>query len=277
MPGINGLEIAEEAAKLSPSPRVVICSIVTDIDFVEAAREAGVSAYVFKTRIERELKLAIKTAAQGGFFASPAVTLKVPGKPQWALSGAYLESCNCDVTCPRISLTPPKAYECTTLVGWRIDYGSYDDTNLSGLNVAAAMYSPRDSSKWKLGLYIDDRATPNQKDALGRIFTGEAGGHPEQLANEVAVLLGVRTVPIEFQSEGNHRRLQIEGIADLEIEGVHGYGGYPITITNHPLGTAPGFPAELSKSKRLSFSDYGLEWNVAEKSGFFSPFRYASW
>lgn len=125
-------------------------------------------------------------------------------------------------------------------------------------------------------MYIDDRGTIEQRDALERIFTGEAGGHLVRLAKEVAVFLGVRTVPIDFQGKARRWSLQIPGIAKVEIEGMRGYGGEPVTITNHPLGAAPGFPAELGKAKRLSFSDFGLEWNETRKSGFFARFRYES-
>jgi hypothetical protein len=274
LPWLNSIRIGEEVATLSPSPRIVICSTVTDRDVIEAARQAGASAYVFKTRIERELKLAVKAAARGIFFASPAATPKVLGKPQWELSGAYLESCNCEITCPRVSLAPPRALLCTALIGWQIESGNFDNTNLSGLNVAAAMYSPRNSSKWRLGMYIDERATPEQNEALGRIFTGEAGGHLVRLAKEVAVFLGVRIAPIEFRGKARHWSLQIPGIAEVEIEGVRGSGGAPITITNHPLGAAPGFPAKLGKSRRLSYSDYGLEWKETKASGFFARFHY---
>ena len=273
MPWLNGIRIGEEIATLSPNPRVVICSTVTDLDVVEAARQAGVSAYIFKSRIDGELNMAVQTAAPGRFFASPAAKRRVSRRPRWLLSGTYIESCNCDLTVPRISLTPPNDL-CTTLIGWQIEYGSFDSTILSGLNVAAAMYSPRNASKWRLGVYIDIRATPEQEDALGRIYTGDAGGHLAYLANEVALLLGVRVVPIDFRGERKRRRLQIAGIAHVEIEGVPEHDGHPITVMNRPLAATLDFPAELGKSKRLSYSDYGLHWELTEKRGFFARFRY---
>lgn len=274
MPELNGIRVAEESAKLSPSPRVVLCSILTDLNVMEAAREAGASGYIVKARVAKDLLPAVRTALQGKFFASPAVAPKIPEKPQWALSGAYLETCNCDMRCPRISLSPPTITECTAMFAWQIEQGIFDETDLSGLNVAAAMYSPRNSEKWRLGVYVDDRATSQQRDALGKIFTGEAGGHLAHLANEVSVLLGVRSAAIEFRADERSRHLRISGIADLDIEAVRGYSGHPITLTNHPLSAAPGFPVELGKAKRLSYSDHGLKWNVADASGFFAPFSY---
>jgi DNA-binding NarL/FixJ family response regulator len=70
MPGLNGIEISRELAKSSSSPPVVICSVETDPEVVEAAQRAGALAYVFKVRIEKDLILAVKSALQGKPFAS---------------------------------------------------------------------------------------------------------------------------------------------------------------------------------------------------------------
>jgi DNA-binding NarL/FixJ family response regulator len=71
MPVLNGIEVAGELAKNPPSPPVVICSVETDPEIVEAARQAGAVAYVFKARIEKDLILAVKSALQGKPFVSP--------------------------------------------------------------------------------------------------------------------------------------------------------------------------------------------------------------
>ena len=71
MPGLNGIEVMQELAKSSQDPPIVICSVETDPEVVEAARQAGAVAYVFKTRIEKDLILAVKSAAQN----SPVLAL----------------------------------------------------------------------------------------------------------------------------------------------------------------------------------------------------------
>ena len=63
-------------------------------------------------------------------------------------------------------------------------------------------------------------------------------------------------------------------MAEAEIEAIEGQGGAEVTISNHPLCVAPGYPAVAAKSKRLSYKDHGLEWELSEKNGFFSPFSY---
>lgn len=71
MPVLNGLEVTKELTKHSPS--VVICSVETDPDIVDAARRAGALGYVCKMRAEKDLVLAVKTVLQGRSFTSPGL------------------------------------------------------------------------------------------------------------------------------------------------------------------------------------------------------------
>jgi len=70
MPRLNGIEVARELARDAQPPAVAMCSVETDSEVVEAARQAGAQAYVFKARIERDLMLAAKSALVHKVFVS---------------------------------------------------------------------------------------------------------------------------------------------------------------------------------------------------------------
>jgi DNA-binding NarL/FixJ family response regulator len=70
MPGLNGIRVAKELADHPPSPAVVICSVESDPEIVEAARQAGALGYVFKARIRKDLIVAVKSVARGQSFVS---------------------------------------------------------------------------------------------------------------------------------------------------------------------------------------------------------------
>ena len=195
---------------------------------------------------------------------------------KWHLAGTYFEACNCDVACPCVFLSPPTTGECKALIGWHIDEGSFGDVTLDGLNVALYVHSPGNmaQSKWKAALYLDERATQPQKDGLTQIFSGQAGGHPAALGSFIEEVLGVKSVPIEYQAEGKRRSLRIPNVAEAEIEALAGQGDAKVTISNHPLCVAPGQTAVVGKSKRVSYRDHGLQLEVSEKNGFYSPFTY---
>lgn len=194
----------------------------------------------------------------------------------WRVSGHYLESCNCKPACPCVFLSPPTEGDCTVVVGWHIDSGNFGSVDLSGLNVALAVDSPgaMHEVQWKAALYLDDRATEEQKKGLLAIFSGQSGGHPARLGAHIGQVLGVASVPIDFEQTGKHGSLKVGDVAEVEIEAVAGAGGADVTISGHPLCIAPGYPATVAKSKGLRYEDHGYKWILSDRNGLYSPFLY---
>lgn len=196
--------------------------------------------------------------------------------PSWNLTGTYFETCNCDLACPCVFLSSPTEGECNVLVGWHIDNGSFDGVSLDNLNVALAAHTPGHMMEvpWKVALYLDENASEEQSNALGAIFSGQAGGHFERIAAHIGEVLGVASVPIDYQASNGHRSIKIGDLAEAEIARVGGQGDADITVNNHPLCIAPGFPAVVCKSSKLRYEDHDYKWQVSDKNGFFSPFKY---
>ena len=194
----------------------------------------------------------------------------------WQLKGTYFESCNCNIACPCVFLSAPSEGECRVLVAWHVDQGKDGEVDLADLNVAMAIHSPGHMmhTKWRAALYLDERANDQQKQALTRIFAGQAGGHPEALASFVGDVLGVASVGIEYRAAGKKRSLSIPDIVSAEIEAIEGQGGGDVTISGHPLCVAPGEPAVVARSKRLDYTDHQMTWSISDRNGFYSPFAY---
>ena len=194
----------------------------------------------------------------------------------WKLSGTYFEACNCDAVCPCIFLGPPTQGNCTVLVAWHIDKGAFGNTSLDGLNTVLAAYSPGHmlQTKWKVALYLDERANQDQRGALTQIFAGQAGGHFAKLAACIGEVLGVRTAAIDYEAAGRRRSLTISGVAGMEIEAVPGRDGGEATVSNMPFCVVPGIPSVVAKSKQVIYRDHDLSWEISGKNGFYSAFAY---
>ena len=194
----------------------------------------------------------------------------------WELKGDYFEACNCEAACPCVFLGPPTTGECTVLVAWHINQGHLDGENLNGLNVALAAHSPGHMArvKWNAALYLDAKGSEAQRAALTKIFGGQAGGHPAVLGSFIGKVLGVKAVGFNYSAAGKKRSLKIPNIAEAEIEAIQGQGGADVTISGNPLAVAPGESSVVSRSKKLSYHDHGMSWEVTEKNGFYSPFAY---
>jgi hypothetical protein len=129
----------------------------------------------------------------------------------WKIAGSYFEVCNCDVACPCLFLSPPTSGDCTLLLAWHIDHGRFGQIDLDGLNAVLAVHSPGHmlEVKWKVALYIDERANQDQQDALTQIFSGQAGWPLAGFAPFIGEVLGVKTATIEYRAEGKRRSIRL--------------------------------------------------------------------
>ncbi len=196
----------------------------------------------------------------------------------WNARGQYMEACTCDAICPCITLSDPTAGTCTGVVGWHIDEGRCDDVDLDGLNVALALHSPGNMSHGNMtgALLIDDRATLAQQEAITAIWGGHAGGHLGEIAQLFGKITGVRTVPIEFESDGRRKgRLVIGDIGEADWEAIAGPDGEAVTVSHHPLAIAPGQEAVVGRASRARFDDLGIRFDVQGRQAMTSPFDYA--
>ena len=122
--------------------------------------------------------------------------------------------------------------------------------------------------------YLDAKASESQKNALVQIFSGQAGGHPARLGSFIGEVLGVTSVAIDYEVNGKHRSLKVGDVASTEIEAVGGAGDGEVTVSNHPLCIAPGYPAVVAKSTSMRYQDHGYQWALSDRNGLYSPFSY---
>jgi len=73
MPELNGLEVAERLHAAQPGVRVVLLSMHADEQYVDRALGVGASGYVLKSADAEELERAVRSAARGLAYLSPAI------------------------------------------------------------------------------------------------------------------------------------------------------------------------------------------------------------
>tara|TARA_R110002073_G_scaffold333713_1_gene521768 strand:- start:1081 stop:1689 length:609 start_codon:yes stop_codon:yes gene_type:complete len=197
-------------------------------------------------------------------------------KTDWNLQGGYFETCNCVTACPCVWLQPPSEGNCKLLVAWHIGSGHLNGQVLDGLNVALACYSSghMKDGNWQAALYVDERASDAQFDAITQIFSGQQGGHPAILMSFVSEVLGIKKVKIDYQEQSNKRQLNIPEIAQAEIESIKGIKGSEATIDNPPLCVVPSHPAVVARSINYQYQDYDKVWQFSDSNGYYSPFTY---
>jgi hypothetical protein len=154
---------------------------------------------------------------------------------------------------------------CRVTLVFNIKEGEIEDTDVSGLSVAVIADSPKvmTEGNWRLGLFIDDRATDEQTDKLTGVFAGQKGGPMEMAAALVGEVLGVEQAPFEVIEDGLTHSVKIGDAIDFEIEDIVPFGvetGQPVRLVGvfHPAGSE----FNAAEAKRSRISAFGIEYEA---------------
>lgn len=199
----------------------------------------------------------------------------------WKLAGHCLEVCNCDFLCPCIPsnrTAMPTQGNCTTVLTFHIDQGRIGDVAIEDLSFALVLRTPgvMADGDWAVGVIVDERATPQQHDALVSVARGEAGGPLEPIAALTTDFLGVESRPIRFQKNGLCWSVSIPERVEQVAEGAPSpvKPGEPIFLDNTGHRANPRIA--IARAIRNHIHAFGLEWQdeSGSNSGAFAPFTW---
>lgn len=74
MPGMDGIEVTKEIRSLYPHMKVLILTMFDDEHFILHLMEAGANGYLVKNADPSEIKMAIHTAFENGYYFSDMVS-----------------------------------------------------------------------------------------------------------------------------------------------------------------------------------------------------------
>jgi len=202
--------------------------------------------------------------------------------PQWTISGDYFEACNCDSVCPcptsGLAARPTQGH-CDAGLVFHVERGSHGTIQLDGLSFAVLLHTPGPmiAGNWTVGVIVDERATAEQREALGAIGSGQGGGPMAALGPLVGSFAGIEAKPIQIERSGMRRSVSIPGALDLAIEGIPGASQTePIYFDNvgHPAATR----LALAKASRSHMHAFGINWDdtSGKVNGHFAPFAWSS-
>jgi hypothetical protein len=201
--------------------------------------------------------------------------------PAWQVSGEYFETCSCDYVCPCIltnMTAKPTKDECIFAMAFQIDRGRFGDVALDGLRFAVVGSTPgvMGAGNWKVGLVVDERATPAQEQAITALASGQAGGPMAALGPLVGTFLGAEKKAIRMEKNGLRRTASIPGVLEQEAEGVPSAAkqGEPMFLDNtaHPANAR----LALMRALRSTLTIFGLRWEdtSGRNNGHFAPFSW---
>jgi hypothetical protein len=183
----------------------------------------------------------------------------------WSVKGSYVETCSCDLICPcNATMSHGATYDyCRVMLVFAIREGEIDGTDVGGLNVAAIADTPKvmTDGNWRLGLFVDDRASDEQMEKLVGVFSGQMGGPMEGLGPLVGEMLGVEKAPIEVVDDGLLHRVRVGDVIDFEIEDIVPFGvetGRAVRFDGmfHPVGSN----LTIAEATRSAIDAFGISF-----------------
>jgi hypothetical protein len=199
-------------------------------------------------------------------------------KTKWIIEADYLQACNCDYGCPCEFSAPPTLGFCEGMGAWRINKGSYGDVKLDGLGFAFAARWPKaiHEGNGTVQLFFDERANPQQRDALLQIASGQQGGLPfEIIVTTFSKIQEPMFVPLQFNLNGRNSSVRVGSSMDVATEPIKN----PVTgeAESVSINHGTGFifqQAECVSARELRVSVGELNFSWPNKAAFVTQIKY---
>jgi len=201
-------------------------------------------------------------------------------KTKWSLEADFLQACNCDYGCPCEFSAPPTKGFCEGTGVWKIAKGNYGSLSLDGLAVGFAAHWPKaiHEGNGTLALFIDERASKEQREALLTICSGQAGGLPfEILVNTFSKVLDPIFTPIEVKMDGRNSAAKIGDQLHVQVEPIKN------PVTGEPedvrVEHGTGFifkSADAVSGKTCKVDVPGLAFSWPDKAAFVTRVHYSN-
>jgi hypothetical protein len=164
---------------------------------------------------------------------------------KYDVEGRLLEVCNCDAICPCWVGLDPDNGTCDSILAWAVDRGTVQGIDVSDRVVGLSVHIPGNvlAGNWKAVVYVDDRCSDEQQEALLSVFTGQLGGAIADLAALIGEVVAVERTKTTCTVHEGKGVLKFGDIAEAELEPFEGATGKPTTLADTVFSTIPGTPA----------------------------------
>ena len=104
---------------------------------------------------------------------------------------------------------------------------------------------------WRAAVYLDDKVTPEQEEAMLGVYTGQAGRPGRRLAKLIGEVVSVEKVPDHSSTvQGGKGTIKLGDAGYAELEPYKNATGATTTLTDTVFSTVPGAPVFVGKSPR---------------------------
>jgi hypothetical protein len=205
--------------------------------------------------------------------------------PDWKVLGDWFDVCKCSIPCPCEFAQAPTYGDCDAVLAYHVRSGHYGQISLDDLNVLVLSYFKGNiwtgEAKSTIGLFFDEKANPQQREALQMIFSGKAGGFMAEFAKLIQDVRGIEYVPIKFEvsSDLSNWSAEIPGKVVAKAEALSGPmtpPGKRVQTINPPGSeTGPGAIATWGKAITNEVDAMSFKWEWDGRSSKHIPIDWS--
>ncbi len=199
---------------------------------------------------------------------------------KWNFEAEYIQSCNCAYGCPCNFNALPTTGNCEALVAYRIRKGQFGKTKLDGVTFAWGLWWPKaiHMGNGAGRVYIDPKASAEQKKAIETITGGKVGGGVFAVfPSTLALAYPMKTTKIDFRFKGHDSSFRVDGVGEVQSEHIRNpVTGAPFEGQILLPGGVNWRKSEVTSIKRWLLRDDVAGWNMAHENvaGFVAVQRY---
>jgi hypothetical protein len=148
---------------------------------------------------------------------------------------------------------------------WSISEGRSGGVDLAGVNLAAALTKSganmeKAMGQWSGIIYVSDKATEAQKNAVVEVMKGEMGA--------AFAKVEVKSAALEIKRQEDRHEVTVGKIGVLKIKGIKGASGQIMIIENPPSPIAPP-KLWCALSETNTYDDGTTQWDFKGRNAFY--------
>jgi len=195
----------------------------------------------------------------------------------YQLEGSLLEVCSCNTLCPCWIGEEPDNGTCDTVIAYNLTSGKIRGVDVSGLSIVNVGHIPGNvlDGNWRIAIFVDDKASDEQMEAMLDAFGGKLGGPLADLAGLVGEIVAVERAPISHTIVDGAGTLTVGDKVDCAMHPYRGPDGSITTLNNSVFSTVPGAPAYVAVAdhQRINVPEHGYQWELKDKNAIQSDWK----
>ncbi len=196
----------------------------------------------------------------------------------YSIDGTLLEACSCNAPCPCWIGDDPDGGTCDAFIAYHIDRGQIRGVDVAGLALVGVSQIPGNvlAGNWRAVFYVDDKATPEQRQALLDVFTGQLGGAPADLFKLVGEVVALYDVPIDHQVVDGKGTIRVGTSLYSEMAPYTDAQGRPTSLHDSVFSTIPGSPAYVARAAthQVNIPEHGMTWEFSGRNAVQGSFHF---